>query len=94
VANLATIVLDVEKGVEVGAADLLKFLNKAKSAEPAVVAAIGILAGALTASLAGVQAAAGSSGLNLALDEQAIADLKLVWPAVQKFLETLGVKFS
>ncbi len=93
-ANLATIVLDVEKGIEVGAADLLKLVGKAQTAGPSVLAALGVLASGITTSLTEIESAAGASGLNIALDTQTLADLKAVWPEVKAFLLTLGIKIA
>ena len=96
--NLATIVTDVEKGVEVVASDALKVLTGFKTklttlegAEPAVVAALGTLLGATGTAIADVEAAA-ATPLNIVLDQATLAALKTVWPDVVKFVATLGIK--
>jgi hypothetical protein len=92
---MANILVNIEKGIEIGAEDVLKWLtgaNKALHAAPAVVAALATLAGAVEKPLAELAGVA-SNPLNIALDIQTVTDLKAVWPDVKKFLETLGVKF-
>lgn len=92
---MANILVNIEKGIEVGAADVLKWLSGAHtalSAAPAVVAALATLITALDKPLLELSAAA-SNPLNIALDIQTATDLKAVWPEVKAFLETLGVKF-
>jgi hypothetical protein len=89
---MSNILVNIEKGVEVGAADLLKWLTSSQKAAPAVIAALAILAQGVGNALENVQAAA-AAPLNIALDEATIASLKNVWPEVKAFLESLGVKF-
>jgi hypothetical protein len=92
---MANILVNIEKGIEIGAEDALKWLtgaNKALQAAPEVVAALATLVGAVEkpiAELAGVAA----NPLNIALDIQTVSDLRAAWPQVKAFLETLGVKF-
>jgi hypothetical protein len=92
---MANVLADVEKGIEVGAETLLKFLNigtkAATSAGPSVIAGLGVLAGAVDKALTDVaEGAASPATLVLALPSD-IADLKAVWPAVTAFLKTLGI---
>ena len=92
---MANILVNIEKGIEIGAEDALKWLtgaNKALQAAPAVVAALATLVGALEKPLADLAGAA-VNPLNIALDMQTVNDLKAVWPQLKSFLETLGVKF-
>lgn len=92
---MANILVNIEKGIEIGAEDVLKWLtgaNKALSAAPAVVAALATLVGAVEKPMAELAGAA-ANPLNIALDVQTVTDLKAVWPDVKKFLVTLGVKF-
>jgi hypothetical protein len=92
---MANILVNIEKGIEIGAEDALKWLNganKALQAAPQVVAALATLIAATEkplSELAGVAA----NPLNIALDVQTASDLKAVWPEVKSFLATLGVKF-
>jgi hypothetical protein len=91
---MANILVNIEKGVEVGAEDILKWLmgaEKALKATPQVIAALAVLAAALEKPLldAGVAAA---TPLNIPLDIQTAVELKAAWPAVKSFLSTLGVK--
>jgi hypothetical protein len=92
---MANILLNIEKGIEVGAEDALKWLGKAQSAlsaAPAVVAALATLASAVERPLTELSAVA-VNPLNIPLDIQTAEDLKAVWPDVKTFLGTLGVKF-
>jgi succinate dehydrogenase hydrophobic anchor subunit len=92
---MANILVNVEKGIEIGAADVLNWLGKAHTALTAAPAVIAGLATLVTAvdkpllELSGVIA----NPLNIALDVQTASDLKAVWPDVKTFLGTLGVKF-
>lgn len=92
---MANIFVNIEKGIEIGATDALKWLagaNKGLQAAPAVVAALATLIGAIDKPLTDVAAVA-VNPLNIPLDIQTVADLKAVWPQVKSFLTTLGVKF-
>ncbi len=92
---MANILVNIEKGVEIGAEDALKWLtgaNTALRAAPEVVAALAILIGAIERPLADITGAA-ANPLNIALDIQTVNDLKAAWPAIKRFLTTLGVKF-
>ncbi|MGC1462220.1 MAG: hypothetical protein WA802_08465 [Terracidiphilus sp.] len=92
---MANILVNIEKGVEVGAEDVLKWLmgtEKVLIAAPAVIAALATLAGALEKPLTELAAAA-SNPLNIALDVQTATDMKAAWPEVKTFLGSLGVKF-
>jgi len=92
---MANILVSIEKGIEIGAEDALKWLNrgsKAIQAAPQVVAALATLIGAVEkpiSELAGVAA----NPMNIALDIQTAQDLKAAWPDVKAFLASLGVKF-
>jgi hypothetical protein len=92
---MANILVNIEKGIEIGAEDALKWLtgaNKALSAAPAVIAALATLVGAVEKPLAELAGAA-ANPLNIALDVQTVTDLRAAWPDVKTFLGTLGVKF-
>ena len=92
---MANILVNIEKGIEIGAEDVLKWLtgaNKALHAAPAVVAALATLVVAVEKPIAELAGAA-ANPLNIALDIQTAKDLKAVWPEVKQFLSTLGVKF-
>ena len=92
---MANILVSIEKGIEIGAEDALKWIagaGRGIKAAPAVIAALGTLVGALEKPL-GELAAAAANPLNLTLDVQTARDLKTVWPEVRQFLTTLGVKF-
>jgi len=92
---MANILVNVEKGIQVGAADVLKWLGTAHTAltaAPAVVAALATLISAVDKPLIELSGAI-ANPLNIALDIQTATDLKAVWPDVKTFLGTLGVKF-
>jgi len=92
---MANILVNIEKGIEIGAEDALKWLtgaDKALHAAPEVVAALATLIGAVEKPLAEMAGAA-ANPLNIALDIQTVEDLKVAWPAVKEFLSSLGVKF-
>ena len=92
---MANILVSIEKGIEIGAEDVLKWLtgaNKALHAAPEVVAALATLIAAVEKPITDVAGAA-QTPLNIALEIQTVQDLKAAWPAVKQFLSTLGVKF-
>ena len=92
---MANILVNIEKGIEIGAEDALKWLtgaNKALNAAPAVIAALATLVGAVERPMAELAGAA-ANPLNIALDVQTVTDLQAVWPDVKQFLVSLGVKF-
>jgi len=92
---MANILVNVEKGIEIGAGDALKWLGKAQtamSAAPGVIAALATLIGAVDKPLTELSAVV-ANPLNIPLDIQTATDLKAVWPEVKTFLGTLGVKF-
>jgi len=92
---MANILVNLEKNIEIGAEDALKWLtgaDKALHAAPEVVAALATLVGAVEKPLAELAGAA-ANPLNIALDLQTVTDLKAVWPEVKQFLSSLGVKF-
>jgi hypothetical protein len=92
---MANVLVSIEKGVEVGASDLLKFItgaNKQLGAAPQVVAALATVLGAVSTAVTAGESAVASSGLNIALDQAELAAIKAVWPDVVAFLGTLGIK--
>jgi hypothetical protein len=92
---MANILVNIEKGIEIGAADALKWLGKAQTAltaAPGVVAALATLISAVDKPLTELSGAI-ANPLNIPLDIQTATDLKAVWPDVKTFLGTLGVKF-
>jgi hypothetical protein len=92
---MANILVSVEKGIEIGAEDALRWLNgagKALHAAPQVVAALAILAAAAEKPILDLSSAA-TNPLNIPLDVQTVTDLRAAWPGVKLFLSSLGVKF-
>jgi hypothetical protein len=91
---MANILLNIEKGIEIGAVDALRWLagaDRAVKAAPNVIAALATLIGAIEKPLVEVSAVA-ANPLNIALDIQTARDIQAVWPEVKQFLHTLGVK--
>ena len=92
---MANILVNIEKGIEIGAEDALKWLtgvDKALHAAPAAIAALAILVAAMEKPLAELAGAA-ANPLNIPLDIETAADLKAVWPEVKLFMRSLGIKF-
>jgi len=92
---MANIFVSVEKGIVVGAEDVLKWLTstaKLLRATPAAIAALATLAGALEKPLSELAEVA-ANPLNIVLDVETAQDLRTAWPELKAFLVTLGVKF-
>jgi hypothetical protein len=96
--SLGSIFVDAEHIIEVGAEDALKLLSKEpaalakiEAASPKVAAALGVLLGGVGSALVDVEGAA-ATPLNITLDTSTWTALKAVWPEVQAFLATIGVK--
>jgi hypothetical protein len=91
---MANILVNIEKGIEVAAEDVLKWLvsaGKALHAAPAAIAALAAMAAALEKPLAELEEVA-VNPLNIPLDIQTAQDLKAAWPEVKAFMKSLGVK--
>lgn len=92
---MANILVNLEKGIELGAQDALRWLGKAQttlSAAPGVIAALATVIAAIDKPLLDISGVA-ANPLNIALDVETVNDLKAVWPQVKSFLASLGVKF-
>lgn len=92
---MANILVNIEKGIEIGAEDVLKWLSggeKVLHAAPAVIAALATLAVVMEKPLAELAGAA-ANPINIPLDIETAKDLKATWPAVKAFLTSLGIKF-
>lgn len=92
---MANILVNIEKGIEIGVEDALRWLagtSQALSATPAVIAGLATLVSAVEKPLEELAGAA-ANPFNIALDVETVKDLKAVWPDVKQFLTTLGVKF-
>jgi hypothetical protein len=92
---MANILVNIEKGIEIGAQDALKWLTAADhtlQATPKVVAALATLIAAIETPISEVAAAA-ANPLNIPLDIQTVKDMKAALPEVKQFLTTVGVKF-
>ena len=91
---MANIFVNIDKGIEVGAEDALKWLtgaSKALTVAPTVIAALGTLFGQLDQPIADI-ASSVANPLNISLDVQTVTSLKAVWPDIQQFLTSVGVK--
>ena len=92
---MANLLVSLEKGVEVGAEDALKWLtgaDKTLHAAPEAIAALATLVDIVDAPLADLAGAA-ANPLNIPLDIQTATALKAAWPEVKAFVGSLGVKF-
>jgi hypothetical protein len=91
---MANILVNIEKGIEVGAEDLLGFLNKAEQkiqVAPGAVVALGVVLGGVQKVIADVEADA-ANPVNITLLPAQVADLKAVWPEIISFASVLGIK--
>ncbi len=92
---MASILVNLEHGIEVAATDVLKFLTNsqvvATKLEPGVIAALGVLLGATETALSSLSQAA-VTPLNITLDVETITDIRAVWPAVVEFAQAIGIK--
>lgn len=92
---MANILVSIDKGIEIGAEDALRWLTgtqKALNAAPGVIAALATLVSAVEKPLSELAGAA-ANPLNLSLDIQVVKDLYAVLPDIKEFLGTVGVKF-
>ena len=92
---MANIFVNLEKGIEVAAADVLKFLTQSQAIaakmQPGVVAALGVLLGATETALTALGQAS-ATPLNIELDVQTVNDIRVIWPDVVSFASALGIK--
>ncbi len=92
---MANILVSFEQGIEVAATDVLKFITQSQSVmakiEPGVIASLGVLLGATSAALSAVSASA-ASPINIQMDAQTVTDIREVWPALEMFCKSLGIK--
>jgi len=92
---MANILLGIERGIEVAAEDVLKFVSGAmvasNKAEPGVVAGLGVLLGIVAKTLGDINGVV-NNPLNFSLDVATIQDLKAVWPAMVQFAVSIGIK--
>jgi hypothetical protein len=96
--SLSSFLTTVEHDIEVGAEDILKVFGKAQSAvakaaaaEPKVLAALGVVAAAVSTAVEDTSSAAAAGGLNFSIDAKIVPDIQAVWPDVKAFLGTLGI---
>lgn len=93
---MASILINVEKGIEVAAEDLLKFVTKANSGvskdSPAAIPALGVLLGAIGTALNDTAGAAANPLQLLITLPQDAADFKAVWGDVTALAATIGIK--
>src|SRR5271165_1486405 len=81
IMSLATIVVDAEKGIEVAATDVLKFVSGAEAElklAPAVVAGVATILGSVSAAATATEAAAAGGFTSITLDNAALAAIKAV----------------
>jgi hypothetical protein len=92
---MANILLGIERGVEVAAEDVLKFVSGGvvtrNKAEPSVVAGLGVLPGTFAKALGDINGVVVNPP-SFSLDVATIEDLKTVWPAIVQFAGSIGIK--
>jgi hypothetical protein len=95
---MPSVISIIEGKVEVAAADILKWLSaggkivtKIEGMEPQVAAALGVVFSAVNTAVANVGSAAAAPA-NIQLDQAALASIKAVWPDIQAFFTSLGIK--
>jgi hypothetical protein len=94
---LANIFLNIEKGVEVAAEDVLHFIagaEKVLALAPAELAAIGAVLGAVDKAVTDASAAATEGFINVPLDITVFTDLKTVWTSIQAAFTKAGVNIT
>ena len=92
---MASIMVNIEKGIEMAAEDVLHLLSGAQKdvqAAPVVIAALGTLLGAVNAAILAAQGAVAQDGFNIKLDDAVVSDLEAAWPDLKAFAATLGIK--
>lgn len=93
--SIATIVVDAEKGIEVGAADVLKFITGAEAElklAPTAIAALGTILGSVSSAVTATETAAAGEFTSVTLDNAALTAIKAVWPGIVSAFATVGVK--
>ncbi len=91
---MANILVNIEKGVEVGAADVLNFITGAEkklTMAPVVLAAVGTVLGSVAAAVTSTEAASASGFVNIQLDITAFNNIKAVWPQIQAAAKDAGI---
>ncbi|HLH36013.1 MAG TPA: hypothetical protein VKX41_15175 [Alloacidobacterium sp.] len=91
---MANILVNIEKGIEVAAEDILGFFSKAEKAAPGAVAALAVLLGAASKVVSDISMDAHNPAqlLSVSLTQQQWADIKSVWPDIVHFAAELGIK--
>jgi hypothetical protein len=93
--KMANILVNLEHGIEVGAADVLKFLTSTDAvvskAAPGVVAALGVVLGATETALQSLSQSS-ANPLNIVLDVATLKDIEAVWPSIVSFATSIGIK--
>lgn len=93
---MATVLLNIEKGIEVAAEDALSFITganaKVQTGGPGAIAGLGVVVGAVDKALSDAAAVAENPASLTVTFGSDVADIKAVWPAVKAFLATLGIK--
>ena len=85
----------IVKDIDVAAEKLLSWIKGAARAiviTPTVVAALGVLLGAVGKAIADGQTAITDKGLNIAIDEQTWTDIRAVWPDIVTLAKDVGIK--
>ena len=93
---MASVLISIENKVEVAAADVLDFLARSRvvqaTVEPEAIAALAVLIGNINTTISTAKESA-KAPWNLSLDGQTAYDLYAVWPALIRFMNSLGIRF-
>lgn len=93
---MANILLEIGKGIEVAAEDVLKWAGAADNATakytPGALAAVGVVFAAVEKGAVDGAGAAAADGVNIVLDVATVNDIKAVWTDVKALLTSIGVK--
>lgn len=85
-----SVITTIEGDAEKVLSWLVKKVTGLQAVEPQVVAALGVLLGAVGTSIAAI--AADAAAPSITLSAEAIADIKAVWPAITEFAASIGIK--
>lgn len=93
---MASVLVNIEKGVEIAAEDLFQWVTKANNGlskdSPAAIPALGTILGAVGKAIADASGAAANPAQLIITLPQDVADYKAVWADIVAFAATVGIK--
>lgn len=95
---MANLLLDIGKGLEVAAEDVLKWganvqtAGKSVNASPTALAALGVLASGVEKAIVDAQGDVTNPLSLLFTAPEQYQDFKAVWPELKTMIESLGIK--